>query len=62
MRPYDADPSDMCAIYCVNLHEVAGVWSRMITKGLDDKVDGLSKVTVEHNRFLNEDDQLFHDG
>jgi FRG domain len=60
VRPYDADPSDKCAIYCVNLHEVAGVWSRM--KGLDDMVDGPSKVTVEHNRFLNEDDQLFNDG
>jgi hypothetical protein len=62
VRPYDAKASEKCAICCVNMFEVAGVWSRMVAKGFDGKVDGV-KFTAEHNRFLYEDDDdLFHDG
>jgi hypothetical protein len=58
VRPYDAKASDKCAICCVNTLEVAGVWSRMVAKGFDGKVDG-GKFNDEHNRFLYKDDDLF---
>jgi hypothetical protein len=60
VRPYDVDPSDQCAICCVNMFAVAGVWSRTITKGFDGQVDG-KKFTDEHNRFMYEVDDLFQD-
>jgi hypothetical protein len=61
VRPYDAKPSDECAICCVNMLEVAGVWSRMVARGSDGKIDG-TKFTDEHNSFLYKDDDLFRDG
>jgi hypothetical protein len=61
VRPYDVDPSDHCAICCVNMLAVAGVWSRIIAMGFDGQVDG-RKFTDEHNRFIYEVDDLFHDG
>src|SRR6266478_1992853 len=58
VRPYDVDPSDQCAICCVNLHAVASVWSRTITKGFDGQIDG-KKLADEHIRFRYEVDDLF---
>jgi hypothetical protein len=61
VRPYDVDSANRCAICCVRMHAVAGVWSRRVARGFDGRVDG-TKFTEEHNRFLYEEDELFHGG
>jgi hypothetical protein len=58
VRPYDVDPSDQCAICCVNLYAVASVWSRTITQRFDGQIDG-KKLADEQNRFRYEVDDLF---
>ncbi len=61
VRPYDVEASDQCAICCVNMFAVAGVWARIVATGFDSQVDG-KKFTEEHNRFMYESDDLFKDG
>jgi hypothetical protein len=61
VRPYDVEETDQCAIYCVNMFAVAGVWARIVARGFDGKIDG-TKFTEEHNRFLYDPDDLFQDG
>jgi hypothetical protein len=61
VRPTEANREDQAAIYCLNLHQIAGLWARLVTQNHDGKIDG-TRFTEEHNRFMYDIGPLFGDG